>query len=140
MRFPRAGQICAAAILAEFGDDRARYLTADQLAAGGKSRGVVFRWARNRRLRAAIACFADNSRHRSTWAADVCNRYNRARARGCRHPHAIRILGRAWIRILRRAWIDRSPYDPTRHRALSAAGWHRLPHRRRRSVRASVLA
>jgi transposase len=129
MSFPRAGQICAAAILAELGDDRARYLTADQLAAdagfcpvthqSGKSRGVVFRWACNRRLRAAIACFADNSRHSSTWAADV---YNRARARGCRHPHAIRILGRAWIRILWRAWTDRSPYDPTRHRALSAVG------------------
>lgn len=33
MSFPRAGQICAAQILAELGDDRTRYLTADQLAA-----------------------------------------------------------------------------------------------------------
>ena len=35
MSFPRAGQICAAAILAELGEDRSRYLTPDQLAADG---------------------------------------------------------------------------------------------------------
>ena len=126
MSFPRAGQICAAQILAELGDVRERYLTADQLAAeaglgpvtrqSGRSRGVTFRWACNRRLRQAIACFADNSRHSCSWAADV---YRRARARGCRHPHAIRILGRAWVRVLWRAWTDRQPYDPARHRAAT---------------------
>ena len=129
MSFPRTGQICAARILAELGDDRARYLTADQLAAeaglapvtrqSGKSRGVTFRWACNRRLRAALTCFANNSRHASNWAANI---YNQARARGCRHPHAVRILGRAWCRILWRAWTDRIPYDPTRHRALQDIG------------------
>lgn len=129
MSFPRAGQICAAAIVAELGDDRARYLTADQLAAdaglrpvtyqSGKARGVGFRWACNRRLRAALTCFADNSRHASSWDANI---YRRARARGCRHPHAIRILGRAWTRVLWRAWQDRTPYDPTRHAAALAAG------------------
>jgi hypothetical protein len=71
----------------------------------GKSRGVTFRWACNRRLRQAITCFADTSRHSSAWAADI---YRRARARGCRHPHAIRILGRAWVRVLWRAWVERS--------------------------------
>lgn len=129
MSFPRTGQICAAQILAELGDDRARFLTADQLAAeaglapvtyqSGKSRGVGFRWACNRRLRSALTCFADNSRHASAWAANI---YNRARARGCRHPHAIRILGRAWCRILWRAWTERTPYDPARHGALQAIG------------------
>ena len=107
MSFPRAGRINAAQILAELGPVRDRFQTEDQLAAeagvylvthvSGKSRGVVFRWACNHRLRAAITCFADNSRHSSAWAADV---YRRARARGCDHPHAIRILARAWIRVL----------------------------------------
>lgn len=122
MSFPRAGRICAAQILAELGDVRERFQSADQLAAeagvcpvthaSGKSRGVVFRWACNHRLRAAITCFADNSRHQSPWAADA---YKRARARGCVHPHAIRILARAWIRVLWRAWIDKNPYDPNAH-------------------------
>jgi len=122
MSFPRAGKICAAQILAELGDVRERFQTCDQLFAeaglapvtyaSGKSRGVGWRWACNKRLRAAITCFADNSRHQSPWAADI---YKRARARGCDHPHAIRILGRAWARVLWRAWTNREPYDPARH-------------------------
>jgi transposase len=124
MSFPRAGKICAAQILAELGDVRARFPSEHQLAAeagvapvtyqSGKSRGVGWRWACNKRLRAALTCMADNSRHHSPWAADV---YRRARARGCDHPHAIRILARAWARVLWRAWTDRQPYDPARHAA-----------------------
>lgn len=122
MSFPRAGRLCAAQILTEMGDVGERFLTADQLAAeagvcpvthaSGKSRGVVFRWACNHRLRAAITCFADNSRHQSPWAALV---YRQARARGCAHPHAVRILARAWIRILWRAWKDGKPYSLEQH-------------------------
>jgi transposase len=126
MSFPRAGRICAAQILAEIGDVRERFPTNDQLAAeagvcpvthaSGKSRGVTFRWACNRRLRKAVTCFADNSRHASPWAADV---YRQARQRGCDHPHAIRILARAWLRVLWQAWQTRTTYDPTQHRAAA---------------------
>jgi transposase len=122
MSFPRAGRICAAQILSELGNVRERYLSDEQLAAeagvcpvthaSGKSRGVVFRWACNHRLRKAITCFADNSRHQSTWAADI---YDRAKARGCTHQHATRILARAWLRILWRAWQNHAPYDPDIH-------------------------
>jgi transposase len=121
---PRSGQINAAQILAELGDDRARFATPEQLAAeggvapvthaSGKYRGVAFRWACNKRLRQALTTWADNSRHASAWAAAV---YAHARARGCDHPHAIRILARAWVRVLWRCWQDRRPYDVTCHRA-----------------------
>ncbi|HKO49285.1 MAG TPA: IS110 family transposase [Polyangiaceae bacterium] len=124
MSFPRAGRINAAQILAELGDVRQRFQTEDQLAAeagvspvtheSGKSRGVTFRWACNRRLRSAITSWADNSRRASPWANDV---YARARARGCDHPHAVRILARAWIRILWRAWVNKTSYQPANHRA-----------------------
>jgi transposase len=122
MSFPRAGRICAAQILAELGDVRERFPTEEQLAAeagvcpvthaSGKSRGVSFRWACNHRLRRAITCFADNSRHASAWAADI---YKRARARGCKHQHATRILARAWIRVLWRAWQNQACYNPNLH-------------------------
>ncbi len=122
MSFPRAGRVNAAQILAELGDERARFPTEDQLAAeagvapvtyaSGKQRGVAFRWACNKRLRQAVVCFADNSRHSSPWAADV---YRRARARGCDHPHAVRILARAWLRILWRCWYTSKPYDAAIH-------------------------
>jgi transposase len=121
---PRSGAVNAAQILAELGDDRARFPSDEQFAAegglapvthaSGKHHVVVFRWACNKRLRRALTTFADNSRHASPWAALV---YQRARARGCRHQHAIRILARAWARILWRCWQDRTPYDVSRHRA-----------------------
>lgn len=124
---PRSGAVNAAQILAELGDDRARFPTAEQLAAeggrapvphaSGKHHAVVFRWACNKRLPLALTTFADNSRHASRWAALV---YPRARGRGCRHPHAVRILARAWGRILWRCWQNRTPYDVTRHRAAQA--------------------
>jgi transposase len=122
MSFPRAGRINAAQILAELGDVRERFPTEEQLAAeagvcpvthaSGKSRGVVFRWACNKNLRVAITCFADNSRHACAWASVI---YQKARQRGCKHAHAVRILARAWVRVLWRAWQDGKPYDPARH-------------------------
>jgi transposase len=126
MSFPRTGKVNAAQIVAELGDVRERFPTEQQLAAeagvcpvtheSGKSRGVSFRWACNRRLRTAITTWADNSRHASPWAADI---YARARARGCDHPHATRVLARAWLRILWRTWIQRTPYDPAQHRGAA---------------------
>jgi len=119
---PRSGQINAAQMLAEWGDVRPAYDGPDSIAAlagvtpvtnqSGKHRAVHFRWACNKRLRVAITTFADNSRHASPWAASV---YVDARARGHDHPHAVRVLARAWIRIIWRCWIDQVPYDPGRH-------------------------
>ena len=124
--FPRAGTLNAAQILAELGDDRRRFATAEQLAAeagvapvtrtSGKHRGVACRLACNKRLRQALTTWADNSRHAHPWAAA---RYRDARARGCAHPHAVRILARAWVRVLWRCWQTQAAYDPTKHgRAL----------------------
>lgn len=127
MSFPRAGRVCAAQILAELGSVRERFDSEEHLAAeagvtpvtyaSGKVKSVSFRWACNHRLRRAITCLADNSRHASAWAAAI---YANARARGCRHPHAIRILARAWLRVIWRAWLDRKPYDPASHGGLQA--------------------
>lgn len=117
--------VTAARLIAEIGDRRERYRSADALAAdagmapvsksSGRSRVVTFRWACDKRLRAAVACLADATRHRHPWARHV---YRRARARGLEHPHAIRVLGRAWLRVIWRMWQDRVAYDPTMHRGL----------------------
>jgi transposase len=122
----RKSVICAAGLLAEIGDNRDRYRTRDSLAAdagmapvaieSGKRRTAVFRWACDKRLRNHLATLADSTRHWHPWAHDI---YTRARNRGCDHPHAIRILGRAWARILWRIWQDHTPYNPTKHRALT---------------------
>jgi transposase len=119
---PRSGQINAAQMLAEWGDSRAAYDSPDAIAAlagvtpvtkaSGKHHAVHFRWACNKRFRAAITTFADNSRHASPWAEHI---YRQARARGHDHPHAVRVLARAWTRIIYRCWLDRAAYHPDQH-------------------------
>jgi transposase len=128
---PRSGQINAAQMLAEWGDCRQAYAGPDSVAAlagaspvtrqSGKHRSVSFRWACNKRFRKAMTTFADNSRHASPWAAQV---YADARAAGKDHPHAIRILARAWIRVIWPCWINGVPYDPARHGAAAALAEH----------------
>jgi transposase len=120
--FPRAGEINAAQLLAGIGADRERFPTPEVLAAlggaapvtraSGKVTVVGFRWACDHNLRQALTTFADNSRHESAWAAHV---YRAAKDRGADHPHAIRILAKAWCRVIWRCWQDRAPYDPARH-------------------------
>jgi transposase len=124
---PRSGQVNAAQVLAEWGDCREAYAAPDSVAAlagvtpvtsqSGKHRSVHFRWACNKRFRAAITTFAGNSRHASPWAAKI---YDDARASGKDHPHATRILARAWIRVIYRCWLDGIPYDPASHGAAAA--------------------
>jgi transposase len=119
---PRSGHINAAQMLAEWGDCREAYDHPEAVCAlagiapvtkkSGKHEAVAFRWACNTRFRRAVTTFADNSRHNSAWAADI---YQRAIARGCDHPHAIRILARAWVRVIWRCWNDRVPYNPAYH-------------------------
>ena len=126
MSLPRSGRINAAQIVAELGDQRGRFVSDEHLAAeagvapvtyaSGKQHGVGFRWACNHRLRAAVTLFAGNSRHASEWAADI---YNRARSRGCDHPHATRILARAWLRVLYRLWQTGELYDEAKHTAAA---------------------
>jgi transposase len=122
---PRSGH--ADWVLAEWGDCRQAYDGPDSVAAlagvtpvtsqSGKHRDVHFRWACNKRFRVAVTTFADNSRHASPWAAKV---YSDARARGKDHPHAVRILARAWIRVIWPCWLNGVPYDPAQHGAAAA--------------------
>jgi len=117
--------VCAAALLSEIGDCRARYRSAEALAAdagmspvaveSGKRKVACFRRGCDHRLRNAFATLADATRHWHPWAAD---RYATARARGQDHQRAIRTLGRAWCRVLWRCWQDNAAYDPARHRGL----------------------
>lgn len=124
--------ITAARLVAEIGDDRGRYPTRESLAAdagmapvareSGKRKVASFRWACDKRLRDAVSCLADSTRHHHPWAQSV---YRSARSRGLDHPHAIRVLGRAWLRVLWRCWQDGVPYDPAKHgnlRRLQPAG------------------
>jgi transposase len=126
-QLPRAGRVRAARLLAEIGDCRARFPTPEALfcLAGaapstrqsGKTKVVSFRWAADKQLRDAVCDFAADSRRANPWAADL---YRRARDRGHDHPHAVRILARAWLYIIWHCWQDGVAYEPAKHKALQA--------------------
>jgi transposase len=122
---PKSGTVRAARLLAEIGDARGRFPTPEALIClagaapstkqSGNLKVVWFRWAVDKQLRGAVIDFAGDSHHANPWAADL---YQRARARHLDHPHATRVLARAWLHIIWRCWQDGVPYDPTKHRAL----------------------
>jgi hypothetical protein len=121
---PRIGEINLAQVVAEVGPILARAADVEHACAeagaapvtkeSGKGRAVNFRWTVNTRARRALFTFADNSRHASPWAAQL---YADARRRGKRHPHAIRILMRAWLRVMWACWHSDTAYDPVNHGA-----------------------
>ena len=121
---PRIGEVNLAQIVAEVGPILARAVDVEHACAevgavpvtkeSGKGRAVNFRWTVNSRARRSLATFADNSRHASPWAAQL---YADARRRGKRHPHAIRILMRAWMRVIWACWHTDIAYDPVNHGA-----------------------
>jgi transposase len=122
---PRSGTVRAARLLAEIGDCRARFPDPESLIClagvapstrqSGKHTAVTFRWAVNKQLRDAVCDFAADSRKANPWAAKL---YNDAIARGKDHPHATRILARAWLYVIWHCWHDHTPYDPAKHGAL----------------------
>lgn len=123
---PRAGIVRAATLLAEIGDCRARFPDPAALAAAagvapstrqsGKHLNVAYRRGCNKQLRHALIDWAQDTPRANAWARDT---YDRARNRGCRHPHAARILAQGWTRILWRCWHDHMPYDPELHGRLN---------------------
>ncbi len=117
--------LCAATLLAEIGDSRARYPHRDAIAAqaghapvaveSGKRKHAKFRRACNHRLRNALQTLAHTTARRNPWARDL---YASARARGHSHRRALRTLGRALSRVIWKCWQTHTLYDPQHHRAL----------------------
>lgn len=108
---PRSGIVRAARLLAEIGDCRTRFPDPESLMClagvapstkqSGKYKAVSFRWAVDKQLRDAVCDFAADSRRANPWAARL---YDQATARGKDHPHATRILARAWLYVVWHCW------------------------------------
>ena len=126
--FPGVGPVTTAVLLAEIGEDRARYPRPQVLLAeaglapvtrsSGRSRSVRFRYAANTRLRESAMWWAYNSMKDSPWAAAA---FREARdQRGQRYHRALRGLAARWMRILWQCWTDNTPYDPHKHTSAAA--------------------
>jgi Transposase/Transposase IS116/IS110/IS902 family len=115
---PGLGLTLGARVLGEFGDDRTRYATAKSrknyagsspiTKASGRSRIVLARHARNRRLSDACDRWAFCSLTRSPGARGY---YDDLRARGKTHHQALRQLANRWVGILHGCLTHHTTYD-----------------------------
>jgi transposase len=114
---PGLGPVLGARVLSEFGDAPGRYAdakgrksyagTAPVTRASGRSRVVVARHARNRRLADACFLWAFCSLTQSPGARRY---YDALRARGKTHRQALRQLGNRWVGILHGCLERREAY------------------------------
>jgi hypothetical protein len=81
----------------------------------GKHKAVTFRWPPASNSTAPCPTSPTAPRHDNPWAARI---YHDAIARGKDHPHAIRILARAWLHVIWHYWHDGIPYQSERHKNL----------------------
>jgi transposase len=125
---PRAGKRLAPRLLAEWGDDRARYADANSVQSLAGTAPVPFqsgnfakahkRFACLKPLRNALHQFAWQSTMKEEWARDY---YQRKRAEGKSHSMAIRALANVWVRIIYRMWVSRTDYQTATFEAAKRA-------------------
>lgn len=84
----------------------------------GRSRSVGIRWACDKQLRDAVCDFAGDSRRANPWADKL---YRDARARGHDHPHAVRMLARAWLYVIWHCWQDGVATTPANTKPCNAS-------------------
>jgi transposase len=130
--FPGLADISGAIVLAEVGDDRARFAddralqafagSAPVTRASGKSRSVVRRRTKNNRLAAVGYSWAFTAAARPSPARE---HYLRRRDRGDKHPAALRHLFNRMLGQLHHCLQTGQTYDPIKafpHRAINEPG------------------
>ena len=115
---PGLGSVLGARVLAEFGDDPTRYAdpkarknyagTSPITRASGRSKVVLARFARNRRLADALDMWAFCSLSSSAGAR---RHYDEHRAKGNTHHQALRSLANRWVGIMHGCLRHRQPYS-----------------------------
>ena len=115
---PGLGTILGGRVLGEFGDDPDRYAdsksrknyagAAPITRASGRSRAVLARYKRNRRLADAITLWAFCSLTHSDGARRY---YDELRARDKTHQQALRQLANRWVGILHGCLASQTLYD-----------------------------
>jgi len=118
LSLPGLGLVLGARAMAEFGDDRTRFLnprarknyagTAPITKASGTRKVVLARVARNRRLADACYQWAFSALTRSEGAR---HRYDVLRGRGQTHHQALRALGNRLVGILHGCLVNRQTYS-----------------------------
>jgi transposase len=119
---PGVGEKLAPRLLAELGDDRERFDSAESLQCytgtapvsfqSGRIRKARFRRACQKSLRYTVHLWANLSRRKCPWAEAY---YRTKREQGQSHASALRCLGQRWLKILWKMWQTRTRYDGELH-------------------------
>ncbi|HEY6641051.1 IS110 family transposase [Povalibacter sp.] len=115
---PGAGPSLTPRLLVAFGEQRERFMSADEMQRysgvapvtehSGKKRWIHWRWQCPTFLRQTFVEWAAQTINKSFWAGAF---YHQQRAKGCSRQTTLRALAFKWIRILYRCWQTRMPYD-----------------------------
>jgi transposase len=119
---PQAGDLLEPALLIIFGDDRARFPTAERVQslagtcpvtdASGKRKLVKFRRACNQQYRQIAQKWAKATVNQSPWATAY---FERIRPTCASDSHAYRCLANRWLGIVWKLWQTRQAYDEGYH-------------------------
>ena len=119
---PGVGEKLGPRLLAELGDDRGRFDSAEALQCyagtapisyqSGQIHRTRFRRACQKTLRFSVHLWANLSRAACPWAEAY---YRKKRKEGKSHACALRCLGQRWLKILWKMWQSRQSYDETLH-------------------------
>jgi transposase len=119
---PGAGPVLGPALLAHFGDDRARFPSPAGLQAlagtcpvtesSGKHRAIKFRQACDHAFRHAAQQWAMESLRSSVWAQAY---WQQARPRCDSDSHAYRCLANRWLSVAWKLWQTHATYDEAYH-------------------------
>ena len=119
---PGAGPKLAPRLLAELGDNRQQFESAQALQCyagtapvsyqSGPVHKVRLRGPCDKALRATVYLWVDHSRHSCPWAETY---YQTLRQRGKSHAAALRCLGHRWLKILWKMWQTGTCYDAELH-------------------------
>jgi transposase len=127
---PGAGAVFAPRLLVAFGEQRARYASADELhkyagIAPVTARSGTKAWSHWRLqcptfLRQTCVAWAAEAPRHSFWARAS---YPQQRDKGASHQAAVRALAFQWIRLRFRCWQNRTPYNASSYlNALARRG------------------
>lgn len=119
---PGVGEKLGPRLLAELGDDRERFESAESLQCyagtapvsyqSGQIHRTRFRRACQKTLRFSVHLWANLSRATCPWAEAY---YRKKRKEGKSHACALRCLGQRWLKILWKMWQTRTRYDAELH-------------------------
>jgi transposase len=115
---PGAGKRLAPRMLAEWGDDRARYSDANSVQTLAGTAPVAFQSGNYAKAHKRFACLKPlrNALYQFAWQstrqeAAQASYYRRKRAEGKTHSMAVRALANVWVRIIYAMWITHICYQ-----------------------------